>query len=483
MKLKVKVVWLIALSLLLTIALMFALLYVVMSVFFPGYNHVKLQNMSEELAGRLRQTDLRDASRLAQEMAAFSGHHEGVGIDLFSGDGSLLHSSTERGEPVTLPEMMERLANPFHRMFYGEDLSMVYELDAGGEKLYAVFHVEGDAIQQMQFFLVYNNESAISLFFVPLLLIIALPALLAFVFIMWMTRRLDRLNHAMQRIDLTGEPVFLADKNRDEIGQLTNHYNEMIAKLHDQYRHIRRVEQARAELISRLSHDLRTPLAIIQGYAETLQRGSAFDTDTRIRHASIILQKTDYMNDLLHKLFSLARLDDPSQAFRKREGHLDSMLQTIMADYVLILNDKGIQWEMELPSSPVAATFNHEGLTQVIRNLLDNAIMHGGDGNYLGIRLRREGDAVRIDVEDRGKGIPAHKLANIFDPFYRVNEGRPGDGLGVGLTLAEAVVRQHGGRIEVASTPHERTVFSVIIPAGADAAAAHESVSGHHPGR
>jgi signal transduction histidine kinase len=146
---------------------------------------------------------------------------------------------------------------------------------------------------------------------------------------------------------------------------------------------------------------------------------------------------------------------------------------------VLILNDKGIQWEMELPSSPVAATFNHEGLTQVIRNLLDNAIMHGGDGNYLGIRLRLEGDAVRIDIEDRGKGIPAYKLAHIFDPFYRVNEGRPSDGLGVGLTLAEAVVRQHGGRIEVASTPRERTVFSVIFPTGAKVAGENKSVTGN----
>ena len=200
-----------------------------------------------------------------------------------------------------------------------------------------------------------------------------------------------------------------------------------------------------AELVARVQAHLRRASGALCGNAAA-RHGP--NRDTRIRQATIIMQKADYMNDLLRKLFRLAQLDDPSKAFQKREGYLDSLLQTIMADYVLVLQDKGVAWRLELPETPGAATFDGDGLTQAIRNLIDNAILHGGDGKYLGIRLKRTGDTARIEIEDRGKGIPPHEMERIFEPFYRIDRGRPSDGLGVGLTLANAIVRQHGGVIE-----------------------------------
>jgi signal transduction histidine kinase len=97
---------------------------------------------------------------------------------------------------------------------------------------------------------------------------------------------------------------------------------------------------------------------------------------------------------------------------------------------------------------------------------LDNAILHGGEGKYLSIRLKQGNDSVQIEIEDRGKGIPPDELKHVFDPFYRVDRGRPSDGLGIGLTLANAIVKQHGGTIEVSSIPYVRNVFRVILPAG-----------------
>lgn len=474
MKLKSKVAWLIAVSVLLSVALIIVLFREASLRWLPGYNHVKLLEMSEALAGRLDGVDLRDRERLAREIEDFSRGYERVRIELFADDGTLLYASVPRSEPHALPEMLARLESPLQRMFFHRDVSMVHGIEAGGEKLFVLFDVEGGAMQKLQFFLYINDWAVLPFLIVPLVIIVLLPALCAFLFILWMTRRLNRLNQVMQGVDLSGEPVLLEDPHRDEISELAKLYNGMIVKLYEQYRHIRQVEEARSRLVSRLSHDLRTPLSIIRGYAETLQRGSAHDRDTRVRHATIILQKSDYMNDLLRKLFQLARLDDPSQAFRMSEGFLDALLQTVMADYVLILQDKGIEWRLELPESPVKATYNREGLTQVIRNLIDNAILHGADGNYLSVRLEREGDSVRIEVEDRGKGIPPQETARIFEPFYRVDRGRPSDGLGVGLALAAAVVRQHGGRIDVSSAPRVSTVFRVTLPA---------AVSGPVPGQ
>lgn len=459
MKLKAKVAWLIAVSVLLAIVLVAVLFYVVSSWIAPGYNHLKLQAMSEELSGRLAHTDLSDKTQLAREIALFLGEYDNIGADLFSADGQLLYSS----ETYSLPETMARLSNPIQRMFTGKDVSFVHEVPIGEKNHFVVFHVKSSAVQPMQLF-IYMKDWTMLLFLVFLTLIIVLPALIAFVFILWMTRRLNRLNKAMQNTDLSREPVPLRDNRRDEIGELTKLYNEMTAKLHDQYLHIRQIEEARTKLVSQLSHDLRTPLSIIQGYAETLQRGSALETDTRLRHATIILQKADYMNELLHKLFRLAQLDDPSQAFHKSEGYLDTVLQNVMADYILILNDKGFEWHLDLPASPVALTFHRDGLTQVLRNLIDNAILHGADGKYLGVRLKAENGMARIEIEDRGKGIPPQEVEHIFEPFYRVNRGRPTDGLGIGLTLVNTIVKLHGGTIEVSSVPSVGTVFSVFLP-------------------
>lgn len=464
MKLKSKGAWLIAFSLLLTLALITALFLEASSRYLPGYNHMMLRQMSEELAGRLNRIHLHDSAQLAREIDAFSRAYERVGIGLFAGDGTLLYSTVPRAEPWTMPELLEKLEDPFRRLFYNENVAMVYEIAAGGEKLYVLFDVEAGAMQYLQFFLYFKDWAVLPFLVVPLVLIVSLPALCAFIFILRMTRRLNRLNRAMQRVDLSGEPVLLEDPRRDEIGELTELYNGMIRKLHEQYRHIRQVEEARSNLVSQLSHDLRTPLSIIRGYAETLQRGSVLDRDVRVRHASIILQKSDYMDDLLRKLFRLTQLDDPSRAFRMSEGLVDSLLQTVMADYVLILQDKGMEWRLDLPESPVRAVFDREGLTQVVRNLIDNAILHGAGGKYLGVRLRREGDSAVIEVEDRGKGIPPQDLERIFEPFFRVDRGRPSDGLGVGLALAAAIVRRHGGRIEVSSVPHVSTVFRVVLP-------------------
>lgn len=285
MRLKTKVAWLIAVSMLLTIVFIAVLFLEATTRFLPGYNHAKLQELSGELAARLDGVNPRDGERLAREIEDFSRGHEQVRIELFASDGTLLYSSCSRSEPYTLEEMMERLSNPFRRMIFHEDVSVVYEISAGGEKLFAVIDVDGDALQYLQYFLVLKNWAVLPFLVLPLVLIISLPALFAFVFLFWVARRLNRLNQAMQRVDLSGKPVLLEDPRRDEIGELARLYNGMIVKLHEQYRQIRQIEEARSKLVSRLSHDLRTPLSIIRGYAETLQRGSVHDRDTRVRHA------------------------------------------------------------------------------------------------------------------------------------------------------------------------------------------------------
>lgn len=464
MKLKTKMVWIIAFSVLLTVILLVVMIYVFSALFVSGYNHVKLQDMSVQLSERLEQADVQTKEQLTRVLQQFGANDEGVNIELFGSDGKLLYSSANRTEVYSIQDMLARFTNQPGWMFQGQNVSLVYDIAAGGNRYFVVFDVKAEAFQQVQLFLYLNQYSAFPFLIVPLLLIIVLPATVAFLFTLFVTRRLDRLNRAMQQADLREEPVRLQDGSSDEIGALTRLFNEMSEKLHRQFMHTRQIEQSRTKLVSSLSHDLRTPLSIIQGYAETLQRGSVHESDTRVRHSTIILQKSEYMNGLLHQLFQLAELDDPSMAFRMELGSINVLLQSIIAEYVLVLRDQGIEWQVDLPESIVELVFDHDSLAQVFRNLIDNAILHGGEGKFLGIRFRVVNKTVQIEIEDRGKGILEKEIEHIFDRFYRVDKGRQSNGMGIGLSLSQEIMARHGGRITMRSIPNERTVFMVSLP-------------------
>lgn len=469
MKLKTKMVWIISFSVLLTVVLLVVMIYVFSALFVSGYNHVTLQDMSMQLSQRLEQADAQTKEQLTRVLQQFEANYEGVGIELFGSDGKLLYSSANRTDVYSLQDMLARFSNQPGWMFQGQDVSLVYDIDASGNRYFVVFDVKAEAFQQVQLFLYLNQYSSFPFLIVPLLLIIVLPATVAFLFILFVTRRLGRLNRAMQQADLREEPVRLQDGSRDEIGALTRLFNDMSNKLHAQYTHTRQIEQARTKLVRSLSHDLRTPLSIIQGYAETLQRGSAHDSDTRVRHSTIILQKSEYMNGLLDQLFRLAELDDPSKVFRMERGSVHVLLQSIIAENVLIFKDHGMKWEADLSETFVELIFDHDSIAQVLRNLIDNVILHGSDGKFLGIRLRVANETVQIEIEDRGKGIPAEELDRIFDRFYRVDKGRRSNGMGIGLSISNEIVTRHGGRITVSSIPNTSTVFTVILPLTSDA--------------
>lgn len=464
MKLKAKMAWMIALSVALAVILLFAMLYAFTALFVSGYNYVKLQEMSRLLAERIESANVRNEEQFTQVMRRFRNQYDGIEMDVYGNDGKLLFSSSNRAEPYSLPELFERMADQPGRMLHGQDVTIAYDFAAGGNRYFVVFDVEGRALQQVQVFLSFNQYAGWPFVLVPLFLIIFLPSLLAFLFLLFVTRRLRKLNDAMRRADLDRDPVRLQDESGDEIGALARLFNEMSDKLHRQHARSRQIEEARTRLIGSLSHDLRTPLSIIQGYAETLQRGSVQDSDTRVRHSTIIVQKSEYMNRLLGQLFRLAELDDSSLALQMESGSIHRLLQSILAEYVLVLNDQGIEWHAEMPEPHAYVNFDEDTLAQAFRNVIDNAILHGNGGRYLGIRIRTLSDSVQIEVEDRGKGMPEEELSRIFERFYRGDKGRQSNGMGIGLSLANETVIRHGGSIAVRSAPGICTVFTIRLP-------------------
>lgn len=240
----------------------------------------------------------------------------------------------------------------------------------------------------------------------------------------------------------------------------------MAGALRQQFARVRRIQEARRTLVANLSHDLRAPLTSILGYAETLQHRSGDGSGDVNRYATIIAQRARYMDRLLDHLLEASLLDQPVDKLKTRPCNVCLLVEQAVVEYALVLEERHIRTDLQLPSHPIWLDINDWSIQQVIRNLIDNAIAYGGDGGYLGVRVTETPGAVLIAVSDRGRGIPQGELESVFEPFHRVDAADGTRHTGVGLALARELVAMHNGRIWVESQPFVSTVFTIALPRG-----------------
>lgn len=249
----------------------------------------------------------------------------------------------------------------------------------------------------------------------------------------------------------------------DDQGRLQN----IVANVRD-ISHFRRAEEAKAAFISVISHELKTPVALIKGYASTLNRDDArWDKETLRRSLHIIEDETDRLTDLIENLLTASKL----QAEGMRLTQIDDVdLAKVAANVVerfqtQIPNGKH-RLTLDFPPDFPLVRGDSARLRQVFDNLVSNAIKYSPQGGEVRISGTFDAQSVTVAVSDQGVGIAPEELDNIFQRFYRV-EGklsRSTRGTGLGLYLARAVVRAHGGTIDVTSQPGKGSTFYVRLP-------------------
>jgi len=374
-------------SVLVTIVLLVSLLFVFSSAFLQGYTHVDLRQISQEAEQQLRRLNEWSEEAAREVLEQLAVKYEEVEMELLSHDGSLLYSSAGRTGAYSFGELADRFIDQPYNLFRGEDVHMMYHLDSGLKRHYLLLSVAGESLMNVQIYLYFNQYSSIPFLFIPLLLIILLPTLFVIGFIIRVNHRIKRLNAAMQQADLNHLSIHVDDESKDEIGQLASLFNAMSDKLSRQFAHIRQIEKSRQALISNLSHDLRTPLTSIKGYAETLQLGTSASMNDQHRYSTIIVQRAEYMEHLLNQLFEIALLDELPAALRQGNSNISKLVQTIVMEYAYILEDKKIVPDVQIPSAVVWVNLDEREVHQVVRNLVENAIQYGGEGHYVKLLL------------------------------------------------------------------------------------------------
>jgi signal transduction histidine kinase len=262
-------------------------------------------------------------------------------------------------------------------------------------------------------------------------------------------------------------PHIIKKDSGDEIDHLGMIFKDMSHRIIKQMDEIRQADASRRELISNISHDLRTPLASLRGYLETLLlKGGEIDPEEKLLFLTTALKHSERLSKLVSELFELAKLDSSETKAVFEPFHLEELVRDIVQKLNLEVQKKNINIQIESPHDPPFAYADIGLIERALQNLIDNAIKYTEDGGEINIILTQKEDNICVQVIDSGCGISEEDIPNIFDRFYSVKARGKDDagGTGLGLAITRRIIELHGAKIRVKSELRKGTTFTFHLP-------------------
>lgn len=278
---------------------------------------------------------------------------------------------------------------------------------------------------------------------------------------------INRLNVAMQQIAEGNFEYSLTSEDTNEIGELYRNYEDMRLRLKESTEEKIQNERQNRELVSNISHDLKTPITAIKGYVEGIMDGVADTPEKMDRYIKTIYTKANDMNRLINELTYYSGIDSNRIPYNFHRINLAEFFQDCVEDVGLDLESKNIELNYSNlvdPSTRIIA--DPEQLKKVIDNIVGNSIKYmDKPKGVINIRILDEVDSVRVEIEDNGKGISTKDLGKIFERFYRTDASRNSStgGSGIGLSIVKKIIEDHGGYIWATSKDGEGTCLHFVI--------------------
>ncbi len=283
-----------------------------------------------------------------------------------------------------------------------------------------------------------------------------------------MVRPLRRLAARMQEFrpqESSGDPT---SNDGDEVRLLEQTFEKMAGRIESQMEDIERMALARRELIANVSHDLRTPIASLRGYLDTLAlKNGALSKPERDEYLQIALRQSERLGRLVQELFELTKLDAHEVEPTMERFRLAELVQDNVQRFQLRALEKGVQlkadFDPDLP--PVRADVGL--MERALENLIDNALRFTPSGGSVTLELREEPNRLWVRVIDTGCGISAEDLPHIFDRYYRARSGAAtnSEGAGLGLAITQRILELHDTSLDISSTPGVGTTASFVLAA------------------
>lgn len=278
---------------------------------------------------------------------------------------------------------------------------------------------------------------------------------------------IKELSIAMRKIAEGDFDYRLPDKQEGEIGHLHDNYEQMRLQLKENVEEKMQNEKKSKELVSNISHDLKTPITSIKGYVEGIMDGVADTPEKMDKYIKTIYNKANDMDRLINELTTYSGIDSNKIPYHFHVLNIADYFQDCVEEVGLDLEQKDIQLNYtNLAPADTCIVADPEQLKKVINNIISNSVKYmGHDKGIIDIRILDEGESVRIEIEDNGKGIAAKDIGNIFERFYRTDSSRNSlqGGSGIGLSIVKKIIEDHGGYVWATSKEGEGTCMHFVI--------------------
>lgn len=298
------------------------------------------------------------------------------------------------------------------------------------------------------------------------LLAAVLAGLLAYLFSRRLTRPVAHLTTAAAAMAAGEYATRVQVVAPEELHRLAAAFNEMAAALEADVTALRRQEHLRRELVANVAHELATPLTAIQGFTEALLDGVVHDPEERTESTRLIAREAGRLRRLVGQLRQVALYDAGAETLARGPVALPELVDETLAVLGPEFERREIRLSSALPGDLPPVSADADRLTEILLNLLDNALRHTPAGGVIEVTAARDGQMVRLAIADTGPGIAPTERERIFDRFYRLDASRTAatGGSGLGLAIVRSLVSAHGGTITVDDRPGGGARFTVALP-------------------
>jgi len=274
-------------------------------------------------------------------------------------------------------------------------------------------------------------------------------------------RQIHELVDATKEIATGNFNVRLGRGRAKEIDFMRSSFNDMVKELSS-------IETLRTDFVGNISHEFKTPVASIHGFARRLKKNSLTD-EQRNEYLDIIISESERLTKLSGNILLLSRLENTDKTFEKIEFSLDEQLRRTVLMLEPQLQKKSIELDIDFESVNISA--NEELLSDLWINLIDNAIKFSPDGETISIRLTASSVDATVKIKDNGIGMDEETKRHIFDRFYQSDKSRSVEGNGLGLSLVKKILELENGKLAIESKPGKGSTITVTLPLNASALA------------
>lgn len=277
-------------------------------------------------------------------------------------------------------------------------------------------------------------------------------------------REINYITDRLASLSITSDNGFvLIPTDNDSIKKLGAVLNTLLQDFYCKKSEFEQSKQAMAQVLTNISHDIRTPLTVLKGNSEMLSNISNDPSMPENVHAMAdkIDRKADDLISTINDYFTMSKIASGDLPIKLKKENVSRLCQDTILDYYDLLEQKQFEVDIQIPDPPIFAYIDNEALQRILKNLIDNAIRHGGDGKYLSLRLTTSNGNSIIEIEDHGNGMSPQQQKQIFARNYTT--ARKSSGSGLGLAISKRLAEQIGAELEVYSIQNERTTFSIIL--------------------